>query len=453
MRRAILSILMSAVVVAGLSAQSFSRVRDKKPTYNEQIVKQYTDTLAFIKAVDSIRQAMESEETVLNNPYYYPLLLTPTLYDTPIRDVMESTWKPSRVDSLPRLLPSAYNTFSDSVRQNMTDVMMWAYTNVPWLVGNTQKDLDNASAIRKEIVEQPVKEVTHITPQREEVVDLGMEDASYKVQTRRPNFWKFSGSFRFNMSQNYVTSNWYQGDMRNNAFTLYTELNANYNNQKWLSVTNNLVCNLGFTSQHKDKNHKYATNTDQLRLTSNMGINAVKNWAYSLQLQVRTQSFPKYASNSDRVTSDFLSPVEGNLSIGMRYSVDWKNKKKATVVHFDVNIAPLSYHAIYCDRKALRSNNGIPGKHHAYNDFGPNITSNYTWNICKNVYTKGNINYYSNYHYIKVYYTSTTGFTINKYLSTTLIMNLRYEDTRMVNGKEEYLQFQENWGMGLSLSF
>lgn len=452
MRRAILSILMSAVVVAGLSAQSFFRVRDKKPTYNEQIVKQYTDTLAFIKAVDSIRQAMESEETVLNNPYYYPLLLTPTLYDTPIRDVMESTWKPSRVDSLPRLLPSAYNTFSDSVRQNMTDVMMWAYTNVPWLVGNTQKDLDNASAIRKEIVEQPVKEVTHITPQREEVVDLGMEDASYKVQTRRPNFWKFSGSLNFSMSQNYVTSNWYQGDQRNNSFSIVTELKANYNNQKWFTFNNTFSARLGFLSQHKDTKHKYATNSDRLQLVSDAGITALKNWSYSLQLNVWTQSYPKYASNSDRVTSDFLSPVEGNLSIGMKYSVNWKNKKRR-VFHFDANISPLSYHAKYCDRKALRNNNGIPGKHHAYNDFGPNVTVNYEWYISNNITTKGRIYYYSNLHYISGNYESTTSFKINKYLTTTLYMYTIYQDNRYVNNKAEFLQFRENFSMGLTLSF
>lgn len=450
MKRFHLAILVFACGLTNVSAQSFFHTKGKTPTYNETIVRKYVDTLATIVTVDSIMNADSDKETTLNNPYYYPLLLNPTLYDSPINSIMKVD---TGTHSRSRYLPSAYDCFGDSVQQYMTSTMMWAYTNVPWLVGTTQNDVNKAAGIRKEIVDQPVKEVTHITPQSSETLDLGIEDASYNVITRRPNFWSFSGKVDFSMSQNYVTDNWYQGNQNNNSFSIVTDLKANYNNQRGFSFNNNLIARLGFISQRKDTKHKYATNTDKLQLISSIGISAVKHWNYSLQLNVWTQNYPKYSSNSDNVTSDFLSPVEGNLSVGMNYSIDFSTKKRKNIFHFDANIAPLSYHAKYCDRKALRNNHGIPGKHHAWNDFGPNVTMNYSWQICKNIRTTGRIYYYSNLHYVSGNYTSTTDFTINKYLTTKLYMYTIFQDNRYVNGKAEFLQFQENLSLGLTVSF
>lgn len=166
MRRIILSIIVSALTASFVSAQYSSRYREreKKPTYNEQIVKKYIDSIAVIIAIDSIKAAMNEDETILNNPYYYPLLIHPTMYNMPVKDIMQSLWKPSRVVEDKKYLPSAYSLFTDSVQQSMTNTLMWAYTNVPWYISTTQKDIENAAGIRKEIIDQPVKEITHITP-------------------------------------------------------------------------------------------------------------------------------------------------------------------------------------------------------------------------------------------------------------------------------------------------
>lgn len=442
-----------------LRAQTGVRARARAAAaYNARIVKLYTDSLMSIVAADSARRAAQASDSsdageTLGDPYFYPLLLTPTLYDRPISKMMSLTWQPLRLHSTQYSLSPADGGLGDSLDLARTQAMVWAYTNVPWLVTGTQRDIDAASSIRKEMVEQPVKEITHITPADEVPVDIGIEDASFKVVTRRPNFWSKSMSLSFNMAQNFVTSNWYQGDQRNNSFRIVTENRLNYDNQRGFKFNNYLLFRLGFVSQHKDTKHKYGTNDDRLQYTGDIGLTAIKHLDYSLQLNVWTQSYPKYASNSDRVTSDFLSPVEGNLSIGMKYSIDFKNKKKKTVFHIDTQLSPLSYHAKYCDRKALRNGFGIPGKHHAYNDFGPNFTLNYSWPIMKNVSTSGRIYYYSNLHYASANYTSTTNFTINKYMSAQLYMYTIYQDNRHIKGKREFWQFQENLSLGLSLRF
>lgn len=453
MIRVVLSIMASVLVMACASAQVLPRyIRDKeiKPTYNEMVVKKYIDSINVVVDVDSVFRQTRQEETVLNNPYYYPLLLHPTLYNSPVKDVMKSTWKPSRLEVAAPLLPPATTQFGDSVEQSMLSTMMWAYTTVPWLVGTTQKDIDNAAGIRKEIIESPVKEVTHITPQREENFDLGIEDASYKVITRRPNFWKFNGRLYYSMGQNYFSS---KGVQNNNTFRLETEFNINYNNSRGFSQTNNVKARLGFTSQSKDKKHKYITSDNRLEMTNQFGLKAIKHWEYTLTVSSWTPLYPKYASNSDYVTEDFLSPVTANFALGMKYSVDFKTKKRGNVFHFDATLSPLSYNTIYCDRKALRNSKGIPRKHHAYNSFGPSASINYSWNISKNISTRGNIYYYSDYHRVEARWSSTTNFTINKYLTSSLYLFPTFNDNRFVNGKRELFNIQETLSMGLTVTF
>ena len=75
MIRVVLSIMASVFVMACASAQVLPKhIKDKeiKPTYNEMVVKKYIDSINVVVAVDSILRASRQEETVLNNPYYYP---------------------------------------------------------------------------------------------------------------------------------------------------------------------------------------------------------------------------------------------------------------------------------------------------------------------------------------------------------------------------------------------
>ncbi len=453
MRRTVLTIIASVLIVVCAWAQVLPRhLRDKevKPTYNEMVVSKYIDTIAVVVAADSAARASRQEETVLNNPYYYPLLLHPTLYNSPVKDVMKCDWKPARLGVAASLLPPANTQFGDSVEQSMLNTMMWAYTNVPWLVGTTQKDIDNAAGIRKEIIESPVKEVTHITPQREEKIDLGIEDASYKVVTRRPNFWTFNGRLYYSMGQNYFST---KGTQNNNTFRLETELNANYNNSRGVSFTNRVLARLGFTSQSKDKKHKYITSDNRVDMTNQLGLRAIKHWEYTFTVSSWTHIYPKYASNSDFVNEDFLSPVNANFAIGMKYSLDVNTKKRGKVFHVDATLSPLSYNAIYCDRKALRHAKGIPGKHHAYNSFGPSVLINYSWQIAKNISTGGDIYYYSNYHRVEARIRNTTNFTINKYLTSSLFLFPSFQDDRFVSGKRELYRIQETLSMGLTVKF
>lgn len=150
---------------------------------------------------------------------------------------------------------------------------------------------------------------------------------------------------------------------------------------------------LGFQTTHNDDLHKYKTNSDLLRLTNKLGLRAVKHWYYTVMLQSWTQFYKGYKSNDERVYSDFMSPFESLLSVGMDYQYRTKNNR------FNVNatLSPVAVKLKYVGRPSLVTAFGLDEGKHAKWEYGSNITANYTWNIVKNVQWVGRIYYFTDY--------------------------------------------------------
>lgn len=206
---------------------------------------------------------------------------------------------------------------------------------------------------------------------------------------------------------------------------------------------------LGFQSSHNDDEHKYKTNSDLIRMTNKLGIRAVKHWYYTMMLQSWTQFYRGYKANDPKIYSDFMSPFESVLSIGMDYQYNTKNNK------FRVNatLSPLALKLKYVGRPSLVTSFGINKGHHAKWEYGSNITINYNWNIVKNVSWAGRIYYFTDYSKSQIEWENTFNLTINKYLSARLFLYPRYDDS--VNRKEgdSYFQFNELLSLGLNVNF
>lgn len=414
----------------------------KQLSYNELIVKKYTDTLQTVLAADTLSEV----ESILNNPYFYPLVLHPTFYYFPVHNTMKCDWKPVRIHSSNPLRIKLPVSTEDSLSSSITRNLMWVYTRTPWLATTTENDISKAAGIRSDIAAPPEKEIIRITP-AEKKIDLGLDDAIVNVITHRPNFWKFGGSYSLQFMQNYISKNWYKGGDSNHSFLATATMTANYNNKKKFLFENTLEMRLGFFEARDDKVHKYRTNDDKLRLVNKVGLQAFKNWYYTFLLQSQTQFYPNFSSNSNAVNSDFMSPFNSNFSIGMEYKLNVKNFNLSAV------FGALSYDFKYVDRNNLRTLYGIRPPHSSDTDFGSTITINYNWTIFKNVSNSARIYYYTNYERALFEYESTTTFTFNKYLSTKLYIFPRFDDTYYKNGKPEFFQFKEWWSLSMNYSF
>ena len=118
----------------------------------------------------------------------------------------------------------------------------------------------------------------------DEIKDVAevVEDVDVDIKIEKPNFWKTSGRFVFQFTQNYFSENWYKGGNNNVTLLSNLVLEANYNDQKRLSWENKLDLRLGFVTATSDSIHRYLTNNDKIDLFSKLGVKAAKNWYYTV---------------------------------------------------------------------------------------------------------------------------------------------------------------------------
>ena len=276
-----------------------------------------------------------------------------------------------------------------------------------------------------------------------------------EVITRRPNFWKFSGNTSLQFTQNHFSANWYKGGESNFAGNFTLTLRANYNDQRKISWENTLDAQLGFQTTESDKARSFRPTSNVLRYTTNVGYRAWKNLFYSLQVILQTQMAPNYQKNTDFVSSTFLSPLEVTVAPGMKYEIAWGKKKQFTGT---LNVAPLAMKVLYVHRDTLVTNYGIEKGSHQKTTFGPNITLNTRWQLCKQIAWTSRVYWMTNFDYNIWEWENTFDFSITKIITAKLYLYPRYDDSnpKYRSGEEHdgtFMMFKEWFSLGLAYSF
>lgn len=413
---------------------------------SNHVVQKYTEKLdSLIQTYSNWKY--EGADT-LSNPYYASLFGGSTLNTTMLQHSIGNHYTPARRGEK-RGLESSEHIYE--MMRNSNDVLTEAYAHNPWLVRS--EDVEHGTLdIDREIRENSRPPVNlaetfdHSIP-AEKTETLPVDDEEVDIVVRKPNFWTFKENFSMQFTQYYVSDNWYKGGESNVSFLATTTLEANFNNQRKVTFDNKLEMKLGFQSSPSDEKHKFKTNADLLRLTNKFGVKAIKNWSYTATLQSWTQFCRGYKSNDDKVYSDFMSPFESLLSLGMDYKL---SKKKFTL---SASLAPLALKLKFVDRRSLITKYGLDAGHHALWTYGSNITINYKWDIVKNISWTGRIYYFTDYSKTQIEWENTFNLTINKYLSTKLFLYPRFDDARKRKEGESYFQFNELLSVGLNVNF
>ncbi|MBO7294932.1 MAG: DUF3078 domain-containing protein, partial [Bacteroidaceae bacterium] len=237
-----------------------------------------------------------------------------------------------------------------------------------------------------------------------------------------------------------------KGGDNNNSMLATCNLEANYDNKQGVIWTNLLEMKIGFQNSKGDDLHEFKTNTDLIRLTNKVGIQATKRWYYTATLQSWTQFYKGYRANDPKVYSDFMSPFESLLSLGMDYR--YSNNK----FNFNVSLSPFAGKFKYCDRRNLVNNYGLKDKHSRL-EFGSNITTTFKWSITKDIEWNGRIYYFTDYDKSQIEWENTINLRINKYLKTKLFLYPRFDDSVNKPDGESYFQFHETLTLGVDISF
>ena len=410
------------------------------------------------------------ERYIAIRPEYYRLFVPFTYYNAPLADYSRLQWEfdgrcpteetkcgphregacrpPKDVDKRPErpLYDDApFRTYEQAERA-VNPVMMAAYVRHPRLVVSTEDEIAQLPAYKDDI------EGEHRSKKRELKHELTEDrptiEEEAEVMVQKPNWWTTSGSGSLQMTQNYISNNWYKGGESTISTLATLQLSANYNDKEKVQWENLLDAKLGFYSTPSDDYHDYLTSSDQIRLYSKLGLQAAKNWYYTISTELTTQFCDGYEADDPELISGFLAPLDWSVSVGMDY------KLKKTDYTLSVFLAPLTYALRYVgnsdvDETSFSIDEGKRTSH----DLGSEVTLNLAWNITSNISLESRLDYLTSYDWVRVEWESTLNLAINKYLSTKLYVYARFDDSTTPTSGSSYFQLKELLSFGLSYSW
>lgn len=398
----------------------------------------------YLQAIESLAVKRDSLNSLSLFPepdaYYYRLFTPGTLYDTPSRSMLSIEQDTTNMDEKTRRLFS------------INQALARFYVSNPWLVVQTQSQLAEQGVIREDIVKKSMANESKLA-EKVAKADLGATlDEELVLVTHRPNFWKFSGSMSLQFTQNYATDNWSSGGVENYCGQGTFAFSANFDNEKKITWTNNLSANLGFQTNKDDKMHAFRPTSNNIVYETNIGYKIHPLWSYGMKNRFSTQIVPNYVANSDKVTTDILSPLDITIGPNISYTIKWGKKKKFTG---SFSMAPLAYNIRYVQRESLVTSFGVRPGHHSYHKFGPTATLRYNLPLSKDISWSSSIYWFSNLAITQLDWSNTLSFAVNKYISATLFFNPKFDDSavRFKNKHGKYIMFKEYLSLGINYKF
>jgi len=338
---------------------------------------------------------------------------------------------------------------SDAVTDAVDKALLHVYLERPDLVQATETDLAQSGTLRND-VEQPIEaEVSIVDMAPEVVIDSVPADVPEGVVVEKPKFWTLKGDGFLQFMQNYVSGNWYKGGESNYSMVGALTFEANYDNLDRWKWDNKLEMKLGFMRSRSDTVNKFKTNEDLIRLTSKVGLQATKRWYYTLQVLAYTQFTRGLKVNDPKVYSDFFSPFNLNLGLGMDYKVEAFDKKLTGTV----NLSPLAVNYRYVNRLELGPKYGLKEGKHSLIDFGSQITADVEWKLSDVVKWKSRFYAFTSYKRVEIEWENTFAIQVSKYISANIFLYPRFDDASTRDDDHGYWQFKEYSSIGFNYTF
>lgn len=266
--------------------------------------------------------------------------------------------------------------------------------------------------------------------------------------------WLHTLNLSLQLSQSYMSANWYQGGASFLSFfgNFLWDVNLNqvyYPNTMFQSTVS---YKLAINSTPEDQYHKYQISQDLFQYNLKFGYKAYHNWYYSFTGQFKTQFLNSYPADSEVRAASFLSPGDLNLGIGMTYS----KENKAKTVKFVASLSPLSYNLKTCiDPRIDPTQFGIEAGRKTLNDIGSTAEINFTAKFWGNTTYTTRLFFFTDYGSIETDWENTLNFQFSKLFSTQIYAHLRYDtkaDPAVAPGWGK-LMLKEILSVGLSYNF
>lgn len=261
------------------------------------------------------------------------------------------------------------------------------------------------------------------------------------------------------LAQNQVSPNWHKGgtSSANLSSRLYYQIAYKRDKVEWV---NDLEYKLGlFTVPSEIKLEEkpdFKISEDVFRMRSNFGLQAWKRWYYTVDLNLRSQLLNNY-DREGNVTTRAFAPLIIDGGLGMKYNL--KKKKIGgnpfNNLNFTLNVAPASMQFIWIHAKDVtRGRYGLQEDQDYLLRLGSSLRMNLDWQFSDALSWRSRLYYNTSYKHIETELENTLEYAFNKYFSTMLNVNLRFDDSVILDEPKTFkslLQYNELFSFGFSL--
>ena len=258
--------------------------------------------------------------------------------------------------------------------------------------------------------------------------------------------WRKEATLMLQVTQNYVTSNWYQGGSSSFAGLGIAKGQINYITERF-TWENTGEWRIGGSTVSADSLHKVNTTDDLLRLYSKANYRIVPKLYTSLSAELETRLLPTYKSNSMDLKSAPFSPLRFNVGFGLDYK---------PVKNLSISFSPLSYKVIHIMDTARVSvtDYGLELGTQTQHNIGSSLRVEYLWKPVREVAIESKFYMYTNYRHVELDLEVNCDFIINRFMSARLMLHPRYDSSVIMTGDTHAkIQFRELLSIGFAHKF
>lgn len=313
-----------------------------------------------------------------------------------------------------------------------------------------RRELAEIDSLRQEnarLAVQAVEEFPTVAVEKSLIKDV--EEDKMDVLRAMRNMktpWRREATLMAQITQTYVTDNWYQGGSSAFAGLGIAKGHINYITERF-TWENTGEWRVGGTTVKGDSLHKVNTTDDLFRLYTKANLRIVPKLFASFSAEFETRFFPTYKSNSTRLKSGPFSPLRFTLSAGFDYK---------PVKNLSVSFYPLTYKLIHVQDTArvTVTDFGLKKGEQTRNEAGSLVRVDYLWKPVREVALETRFYLYTNYKGVEIDLEVNCDFIINKYLSARVMLHPRYDTSVVMEGdKHAKIQFRELISLGFAHKF
>ena len=314
-------------------------------------------------------------------------------------------------------------------------------------IAREMAEIDSLREENAKLVMQTVEQIPTIEVERSWIKDAE-EDRNDVLRAIRDmrSPWRREATLMAQITQNYVTENWYQGGSSSFAGLGIAKGQISYIGERF-TWENTGEWRIGGSTVSADTLHKVNTTDDLFRVYSKGNYQLVSKIFLSLSSELETRLFPTYKSNSKELKSGPFSPLRFNAAFG----IDFKPVKGLSI-----SVSPLSYKLVYVkDSARVRVQDyGLKEGEQIQHNIGSSMRLEYTWKPVREVSLELRFYTYTNYKEVEIDLEANCDFIINRFLSARLMLHPRYDTSVIMEGdKHAKIQFRELLSVGFAHKF